>query len=145
MDAVTFIRDRIGAEVPTLTGRIEGAMAFAELMRQNSLPQVTPAAFVLPLGLQGGAVDAVTGIFRQEVREIVGVMLVLRSFSRTGDKAIPELEELIEAVVNAVAGIEMPGTTGIFSLARGSIVSMTAGTIVYQLEFQLSDQLRILT
>lgn len=145
MDAVTFIRDRIGAEVPTLTGRIEGAMAFAELMRQNSLPQVTPAAFVLPLGLQGGAVDAVTGIFRQEVREIVGVMLVLRSFSRTGDKAIPELEELIEAVVNAVAGIEMPGATGIFSLARGSIVSMTAGTIVYQLEFQLSDQLRILT
>lgn len=145
MDAVTFLRDRIDGGVPALTGRVEGAIAFAELMRQNSLPQVTPAAFVLPLGMQGGAVDAVTGLFRQEVREIVGVMLVLRSFSRTGDKAVPELDTLIDAVVSVVAGAEMPGAIGVFSVARGSIVSMTAGTIVYQLEFQLSDQLRIQT
>lgn len=144
-DAIALIRDRLNTNVPALTGRVEGAAAFAELMRQNALPQVTPAAFVIPLGLQGGAADVVAGLYRQEVREIVGVMLTLRSFSRTGEQALPELDQLIDAIVNAVAGYAPADAIGVFTVARGSIVSMSAGTLVYQLEFSLSDQLRIAT
>lgn len=144
-DAIALVRDRLGAGVPELTGRIEGAAAFADLMRQNALPQVTPAAFVIPLGLQGGAAEAVTGFFRQEVQEVLGVMLVLRTFSRTGDQALPELGQLVASVVAAVAGFAPDDAVGVFRLVRGALVSMTAGTIVYQLEFSLSDQLRIAT
>lgn len=142
-DAIALIRDRLTAFVPELTGRVEGAAAFAELQRQNALPQVTPAAFVIPLGLQGGAADAVAGLFRQEVQEIVGVMLTLRSFSRTGEQALPELDALVAKVVAAVAGYAPADAVGSFRLLRGALVSMSAGTIVYQLEFSLSDQLRI--
>lgn len=144
-DAIALIRDRLAASVPELLGRIEGAAAFAELMRQNALPQVTPAAFVIPLGLQGGVADVTTGLFRQEVQEIVGVMLVLRSYSTSGEKALPELDRLIEATVSAVVGFAPDDAVGVFRLVRGALVSMTAGMIVYQLEFALSDQLRIAT
>jgi len=34
---------------------------------------------------------------------------------------------------------------GEFLLRRGAVISMAAGTIVYQLEFSISDQLRIAT
>ena len=143
-DAVAFVRGLLGT-LPEFVGRVEGAAAFAELMRQNALPQVTPAAYVIPLGLQGGVADVAVGLYRQEVREIVGVTIALRSFSKTGDRSLPELDRLVEGVVNAIAGTAPPDATGVFSLARGSIVSMAAGTIVYQLEFSLSDQLRIAT
>lgn len=143
-DAVAFVRDLVGT-VPEFTGRVEGAAAFAELMRQNALPQVTPAAYVIPLGLQGGATDVAVGLYRQEVREIVGVTIALRSYSKTGDRSLPDLDRLVEAVVNAIAGSAPPDAVGVFTLARGSIVSMAAGTIVYQLEFSLADQLRIAT
>lgn len=144
-DAIALIRDRLNTAVPELTGRIEGAAAFAELMRTNALPQVTPAAYVIPLGLQGGAADAAAGLFRQEVREIVGVMIALRSFSRTGEQALPELDRLVDAVLAAVAGYGPADATGVFTVVRGAMISMTAGTLVYQLEFSLSDQLRIAT
>lgn len=143
MDAVAFVRDRLAQTVPALAGRIEGAAAFADLMRQNALPQVTPAAFVIPLGLQGGGSEVMTGLYRQDVEEIVGVLLVLRSFSRTGDKALPELDLLIAAVLQAVAGQAPAEALGVIRLLRGSLVSMEGGTIVYQIEFALSDQLRI--
>lgn len=143
MDAVAFVRDRLAQTVPALAGRIEGAAAFADLMRQNALPQVTPAAFVIPLGLQGGGSEVMTGLYRQDVEEIVGVLLVLRSFSRTGDKALPELDLLIDAVLQAVAGQAPAEALGVIRLLRGSLVSMEGGTIVYQIEFALSDQLRI--
>lgn len=144
-DAIAVVRSRLDALVPELSGRIEGAIAFADLMRRNALPQVTPAAFVLPLGLQGGTADVVSGLYRQEVREVVGVVLVLRSFSGTGEKAVPELDQLVGAIVNAVAGYGPSDAVGVFVLSRGSIVSMSAGTISYQIEFTLSDQLRIAT
>ena len=143
-DAVAFVRGLLGT-LPEFVGRVEGAAAFAELMRLNALPQVTPAAYVIPLGLQGGVSDVAAGLYRQEVREIVGVTIALRSFSKTGERSLPELDRLVEGVVNTIAGTAPPDATGVFSLARGSIVSMAAGTIVYQLEFSLSDQLRITT
>ncbi len=143
MDAVAEVMTRLKALVPGLARRVEGAADFAELMRRNALPQQTPAAHVLPLGLQGGREDAIAGAFRQDVVEVVGVLLTLRTFSQTGAATLPELNLLIRDVINAVAGWGPAEAVGVFRLARGHLVTMSAGTIVYQIEFSISDQLRI--
>lgn len=134
---------RLKAQVPALEGRVEGAAELATLMRQNALPQVTPAAHVVPLGLQGGRADAAAGLFRQDVDSLVGVMLTLRTNSRTGGAQLPDLTGLIDAVIAALAGWDPPGAIGVFRLSRGQLVTMAAGTLVYQLDFALADQLRI--
>lgn len=145
MDMVAEVTARLAAMVPMLAGRIEGAVDFAELMRRNALPQLTPGAYVLPLGLQGGGAEVMTGLYRQEVSEIIGVLLTYRSFSQTGGVALPELGLLIRAVIDAVAGWGPDAAIGVFRMRQGHLVNMSAGTIVYQLEFVISDQLRILT
>lgn len=145
MDLVAEVMARIGTQVPDLAGRVDGAIAFADLMRRNALPQQTPAAHVLPLGLQGGGAEVVTGLFRQDVAEVVGVLLTLRSFTQTGSGALPELGQLIRAVIDAIAGWGPDAAIGVFRLRQGHLVNMSAGTIVYQLEFSISDQLRIPT
>lgn len=140
---IADVISRLDAQVSDLSGRIEGAVQFADLMRRKALPQVTPAAYVLPLGLRGGRPEASAGAFLQDFDEMIAVMLVLRSHDRTGGRKLPELDDLITATVNAICGWGPATAPGVFVLGRGSIVSMNAGTIVYQLEFALSDQLRI--
>lgn len=141
MQALT---DRL-ATVATLHGRIFGAARFAQVLASNQLPQVCPAAFVLPLGLRGGAATAVTGLFRQSLDRLVGVVLVVRNVAdATGAAAYAELEPLVEAVISAVAGWSPDADAlGTFVLTRGELVSVAAGTITYQLDFAIEDQLRI--
>lgn len=141
---VAAVLDRV-ATVPSLEGRVEGAADLAEMMRNNRLPQVTPAAHVLPMGLTGGAVDVVTGLFRQHVEEAVAVVLTWRSFQGSGAGALGGLDALIDAVIHALAGWTPQGATGPLRLARGRLVSMAQGTIVYELQFLLPGQLRIPT
>lgn len=135
---------RLEASVPALVGRTEGAMQFADLMKRNALPQATPAAFVLPLGLIGGAADAATGAFTQMVDQAVGVVLVIRSFDRTGARAADPLEALIADVLAALLGWGPDTAVGVLRLARGGIISMASGAVVYQLDFALADQLRVI-
>lgn len=137
--------NRLTSQVPDFSGRIEGAAEFAALMRQNALPQVTPAAHVLPLGLRGGQGQTGAGAFRQEVEEVVAVLITLRAHSRTGREALPDLDALIRKVIAAIAGWGPEDAIGVFRLARGQLVSMSAGTMLYQLDFALTDQLRILS
>ncbi len=47
---------RLEASVADLVGRIEGAAELADLMQNNRLPQVTPAAHVIPMGCVGGSI-----------------------------------------------------------------------------------------
>lgn len=141
---ITPVIDRLKTQVPEFSGRIEGAGEFAALMRQNALPQVTPAAHVLPLGLRGGQGQAAAGAFRQEVEEVVAVLITLRAHSRTGAEALPDLDALIRKVITAIAGWGPDDAIGVFRLSRGQLVSMSAGTMLYQLDFALTDQLRIL-
>ncbi len=136
---------RIDAQVVGLAGRTEGAAQFADLMARKALPQVTPAAHVLPLGLQGGQVQSAAGMFVQGVEEVVAVVLTFRSHERTGSGALAPLDQVIRAVIDAIAGWGPDSAVGAFSLRRGAVISMAAGTIVYQLEFSISDQLRIAT
>ncbi len=142
---IAAVITRLEALVASLSKRVEGAAQFADLMKRNALPQQTPAAYVLPLGLQGGAAQAATGAFTQQFDEAVAVMLVVRSNDRTGEKALARIDVLIREIINAIAGWAPNDEIGVFKLSRGSLVNMSAGTIVFQIEFSITDQLRIIS
>jgi hypothetical protein len=131
-------------DVTGLTGRVEGAAELSALVKSGNLPQQTPAAFVLPLGLRGGQWEVSTGIFRQAYEETVSIVLVLESPSdATGAKALPEINDLIWGIVEKIAGWAPAEAVSVFRLVRGALVSMSAGTLIYQLDFALQNQLRI--
>ncbi|PZU56094.1 MAG: hypothetical protein DI547_17285, partial [Sphingobium sp.] len=96
------VRDRL-ADVTALAGRIEPAARLSDMMARNQLPQVTPAAFVLPLGLRGGRADAAAGLFRQALTETLGVVLFVRSAGdATGARATEQLVPLRNAVIRRI-------------------------------------------
>jgi hypothetical protein len=137
---------RLKARVAALEERVEGAAELTELVNQNALPNRTPAAYVLPLGLRAGQADAATGLFRQAIGELVGVLLIIRSAGDvTGQRALPTMHSLVADVVNAVCGWGPDGNVvgGVFQLSRGALVSLNRGTIIYQLDFAVDDMLRI--
>lgn len=130
--------------IEELTGRVHGAAQLSDLLQRNALPQVDRAAFVLPLGLRGGRADAATGLYRQPIDRLVGVILVVRSAGdQTGAAGWSKLEPLIEAVIAAIAGTASDDDVGVWTLARGELVSVAAGVLTYQLDFAIEDQLRI--
>lgn len=145
MDAAE-VSARLEAACPVLGGRIGTALQLAELMKRGQVPTTTPAAYILPLGLRGGAATASTGLFIQGVTRMLGVVLVLRSASDPiGSRIADELRELVEAVVGALAGWAPDSAIGVLKLARGELVSLAGGAATYQLDFSLDDQLRINT
>lgn len=134
---------RLKERVPDFSGRVEGALNLAELMAQGILPQTTPAANVMSVGLQGGQPDAAAGLFRQAYDEVFGIVLTFRSNTPTGKRAFERAEEIKRAVIEAVAGWSPEDVAGTFRLARGTLVNFSAGTLVYQIDFAIGDQLRI--
>jgi hypothetical protein len=135
--------ERLKDRVPDFSHRVEGALNLAELMAQGALPQATPAANVISVGMQGGSVDAASELFCQTYEEVLGVMLTFRNNTPVGKKAFERIEEIKRAVIEAVAGWAPEDTVGVFRLARGNIVNFSAGTLVYQIDFAIGDQLRI--
>lgn len=134
---------RLKAQVPAFGGRIEGAMELADLMKRNALPQADTTAFVLPLGVQGGEANSANQYFTQVTEEAIGVMITLRTYTQTGGVAIDPLEALRASVIAAIAGWGPAAASGVFRLLRATLVSMDAGTVVYQIDFAIADQLRI--
>ncbi|WP_226779512.1 phage tail terminator protein [Oceaniglobus trochenteri] len=135
--------ERIETRVASLAGRVETALQLSEMIRKNALPQHTPAAFVLPTGLRGGPEDAGAGAFTQMLSEMVGVVLVVRDNTPTGRLALREFDTLVRSVVEAVAGWAPSDQVGVFRVVSGRVISAASGAVVYQLEFSISDQLRI--
>lgn len=138
------VRARIEERVPSLAGRMENAGQFAQLVERNQLPQVTPAGFILPGGLVGGQAEAMTGMFIQTFDETVSIVLADRvAGDANGGKALDGMTPLVRDVVNAVCGWGPDGAIGIFILRSGELVGSQAGVLVFQLDFSMSDQLRI--
>lgn len=143
------VRDRI-ADVAELANRISPAASLSELMQRGQAPQVCPAAFILPAGIRGGAADAVTGMFTQDVSETLGIVLFLRAAGdATGGKAADQLVPLRNAIIARIVGWAPQSdwlageTVGVFRLERGTLISLSAGLLTYQIDFTLDDQLRI--
>ena len=144
MIRVEDVSSRIEANVADLVGRMGFAGEFSDVIENNQLPQVTPAGFVLPGALQGGAATAATGIFRQDFRETVIVVLVVRvAGDALGGEGVDELAPIIRAVVQAVCGWGPDDAPGIFVLGGGELIGSKDGAVIYHLEFNLDDQLRI--
>jgi len=135
---------RLDAEVADLRS-VEGAAAFATIVERRAWPQVTPAAYVVPEGLRGLAPSAGAGAFVQPTQESVSVLLVVRPHDRVGAAGIEPIEALKRAVLRAVAGWGPQDAMGQFRLTRGATRDISGGAIVYQIEFAIDDQLRIIT
>lgn len=140
IDAVTT---RLTAQVPELSGRIDGAAEFTALMSRGGFPTATPTAYLLPLGLLGGTPSAMSGAFIQDYAETLGVVLLFSSNDRTGEAALKRLRTIIFEVVEALVGWAPADELGVFRFTRGGMVSVKPGHIAYQLDFSITDQLRI--
>lgn len=137
-------------DIVELTGRIRPAANLSDLMARGQAPQVCPAAFVLPLGLRGGSFNAMANLIVQDIVETIGIVLFVRSAGdATGSRMVDQLTPLRAAVIRAIVGWSPPSewlddeAVGVFRLGRGELVSLSAGLLVYQLDFTFDDQLRI--
>ena len=140
LDAVC---DRLKAEVEEFGERIEQAAEFTAMVREKRFPQVTPAAFVLPVGLRGERADASAGVFTQNLAETIAVVMVFSAHDRTGERALNRLNDFLREVIAVIAGWAPDGVTGVFQVSRGAVSSFQDGRLVYQLEFSIIDQLRL--
>lgn len=139
------VRARIEAKVPALAGNLRNAGDWARVVEQNMLPDFTPAAFLLPGGFVGGQATLATGLFRQDFRETVSVVLVVRvAGDALGEAALDEIAPLVGEVVRAVAGYSPDSTPGDFILQRGELVGAKDGALIFHIDFALTDQLRII-
>lgn len=144
MIRIAEVMARINAQVPELSGRVENAGRFAEIVERNQVPQVTPAAFVLPAGLAGGKAEAGAGLFIQSFRETVSVVLFVRvAGDPTSARAIDEATPILRKVVTGVVGWAPADAIGIFVLSQAELVGATRGVLTFQVDFELDDQLRI--
>lgn len=134
---------RLEEYMPSLAGRIEGAASLAQLLQNKSLPQAEMTAFLVPLALRGRGGEAATGIFRQMFDEVLSIVLVIRTNSRIGTAALPDLRAAIFETISAIAGWAPAGQIGVFALSSAKLISMAEGTIFYQIDFAIADQLRI--
>ena len=77
MIRIDEVRERIDASVPALTGKLFNAGDWANVIEKNHLPQVTPAGFVLPGGIEGGQAQMAAGAFIQPIRDTVIVVVAV--------------------------------------------------------------------
>lgn len=139
-DVMARLKDR----AHRLEGRVDGAANLVQLMQQNQLPQHTPAANVISSGLGGGPADAVAEVFRQTFDETISVFLTFRNVQGTGARSLELFDEVRTDVIEAICGWGPEGKLGVFRLVRGQVVNMAAGTLIYQIDFAIADQLRII-
>lgn len=135
---------RLKAQVPALASRVEGAADLAAVMRTGGMPQVTPAAHVVPAGLTGGKTAPLTGMFRQQVGRLISVVLYFRSRDRRSSRGLDGVGGVIDDIVGAIVGWSPdPTSAGLFELRGCRLVSAAADALVYLIDFVLPDELRI--
>lgn len=129
---------------PPVVARVQGAAALAQLTEKGALAQAGTSAFVVPMGIGVSEPDAVTGLYRQPIDRLVGVVIAVRNLSdATGGAGFAELDPLVEATIERLCGWAPGDEVGVLRLVRGELIQIVAGTITYQLSFALADQLRI--
>ena len=142
---------RIEAEVGALAGRTRGAADLSELVATKQWPQSPAAAFVLPLGLRArDEGEAATGYFLQMLDEAFAIVLVVRAQGdATGARAVPRIDELVAALVAAIAGwgpddagSGPEAVGGVFRVSAGNLLSAEGGMVLYQLDFVIQTQVR---
>ena len=133
---------RLKAQVNQLR-TVEDAASLSVLVKNGTLPQQTPAAYVIPVGLVGGQGQSSSGLYTQILTEVFGVIVAFNTHSGTAAGKMGTLDTLLRDVIAAVAGWGPEQAVGVFELRRGNLLSMNAGAVIYQLDFAINDQLRI--
>lgn len=134
----------VEAAAPVLAGRVGYAAEWTRVIAEGQLPQVTPAAFVLPGGLTGGQTRAATGLFIQDVSEMVSIVLIVRvAGDATGAAAVDEVRPIVAAVIGGVLGKGPDDAPGVWKLGRAELVGSQDSALIFQIDFTLFDQLRI--
>lgn len=143
---VDLVAARIDEEVPDLKGGIEFIVDLQALLAEGALPQRDVAAFVVPLGFDDRGGESISGMHTQILANAIGVILCVKA---RGDvkarRAVPKVDVLINQVINAVAGWAPGNTVGVFMVKRGRLAPGAKGIVVYEVAFELVDQLRIAT
>ena len=138
------------ADVAGIAGRIQPAATLSELIARGLGPQGGDSAFILPLGIRGGPEEAMAGLFKQDIAETLGVVLMIRAVGdASGAKSADRLVPIRNAVISRIVGWSPPSewlageTVGCFRLSRGELISLSSSLLIYQIDFALTDQLRI--
>lgn len=140
---VKTVADRLKAEV-TQFGAVELLADLATLVKENALPQQDVSAFVVPLGFDDRGGRSASGIYTQMIATTIGVIVCVKSYGdAAGASKLPALDQLVSAVVDTLAGWAPDDVVGVFEVLRGRLLSVTSGLMIYQVEFALTDQLRI--
>ncbi|RMD93356.1 MAG: hypothetical protein D6811_05120 [Alphaproteobacteria bacterium] len=138
--------ERLDGQVRILRGRIGTAVDLDALMEREVRLAASPWAWVIPGRLTGGPADDLVGAFRQSVSRQVSVILAMRARDATGGVEAVDLEDLIEQVSEALIGYEPPGIAqsarGTMKLARGDLIALRSGIIIYALDFSIEDEWR---
>ncbi len=136
----------IVAGVPQLADRVQGAAELSEMVKRQALPQSPVFAFVLPLGLSArGEGECMSGGFIQQFDATLAVLLGVRAAGDpSGSRALPTIDDLVGATLSAVCGRGPDDALGVWRLMRGELLSAADGVVLYQLEFGLRDELRII-
>lgn len=145
MTLVVQVATRISDAVPALKDRMDQVAALAALTAEGALPQREIAGFVVPLGFDDRGGQSASGAYTQMLAETLGVILCVKALGDAKAKrAMTTIDTLVGDVMNAVAGWGPADAVGVFTATRGRLVSVTKGLVIYQLDFTLLDQLRIL-
>lgn len=143
---VEQVVDRIDNEVADLKGRVEFVADLAALVEAGAMPQNEVAAYVVDLGFDDRGGESAAGLHTQIIDSAIGVILCVRSHGDAGAKrAVPTVDALKDQIVGVVAGWAPDDAVDVFNVTRGRLVSVTAGLVIYQIDFRLADQLRIAT
>lgn len=137
------IIDRLKARVSDLGNRVEDVGALAALTAAGGVPGATPIAHVVPGSIAGGKHLAQTGSYVQNIDRQFSVILTLRTQDPTGRKALPRLSDLIDEIITAIAGWDIGGLLGVVQLRRVTLIGADRGAFSYEIQFSVTDQLRI--
>ncbi len=134
---------RIEARVPALSGRTRPAEDYVSLLRQKSMASAPGGAFVMPAGLRGGRPAAATGSFVQDIDEVTAVVILVPAPSKGLGRQGGTIDLLIRQVIEAVAGWAPGDEVGVFQVLRGAMINLGDAVLAYQIDFSITDQLRI--
>lgn len=142
---IAAIIARLKSNAPSFNGRIEGAGSFAAMIQAKRLPYITPAAHVVPVSMTGGKADAATGAYTQDTTETFGVIFTIRSGDPIGGDRLEPIDAIKSEVINAIAGWAPSDEIGVFQFVSGRMQNIADGALIYEVDFRINDQLRILS
>jgi hypothetical protein len=143
IDLVEAVAQHLREAVPEFGGRVQDAAELAVLIERGILPQVTPAAFVLPLGEDAEPSAVATMFIRQRITEQVAVLLVFRHAGDvTGGRGRAGLEPLKGMTRNALVGWPPHPLLDPIEYRRGRLQGLRGGAVFYQMDFVTRWHLR---